>query len=308
MAPNVMQQPRARKGSGRPSQSTKTRNFSTSRRRSLRESKDLTPWSGWKHDKSGYSNKEKYEQDALDAHENSKPVRKGSDVHVGAAASGKSAADNLKQSVAQVPGKPRRAHENLAVGSKGGYSASRRNHDIQARIINDLSEDSDDAEPASATNVDTEKTQQSGQVSICPIVVSEPIDIRSSINTRSAHPTSTPDTQSEEDRIALAGPRCPLCICPINGVYFPIIQCIDCDRTYHMRCIGYRRHPEYHPFRRSGIPDAQRCDGCGCPRGEAFGIYDGHPSVWYHRRDQNPGFREYLRQGRLEEAKFEDLV
>lgn len=111
-----------------------------------------------------------------------------------------------------------------------------------------------------------------------------------------------------QNMLALAGPRCPLCQCPINGVFFPVIQCEDCDRTYHQRCICFDSYSEYHPLQRSSIPATEQCKGCGCPTNRDIVAYLGYPGIMFHRLDQDPSFELYFQKGGLDEAKHQDLV
>lgn len=172
-----------------------------------------------------------------------------------------------------------------------------------------LFDNAEDAEIAIALNLNLDKIYTDREVADDTIIVSSQSDTTSSASVQSLDSSAidSVESESEADKAALAGPRCPLCICPINGVYFATIQCEDCNRIYHQRCIGYEQCEGYHPFHGKSVLEANWCEGCGCPDGEVFGVYVGHPGVMFHRRDQDPGFKEYFRQGRLEEAKWEDL-
>lgn len=164
-----------------------------------------------------------------------------------------------------------------------------------------------------ATTLDTasERTAMSREEEEDTIVVSSQSETTptSPSSEQSLDSTLVEPIESVEDHVktALAGFRCPLCICPINGVYFPTIECLDCGRIYHQACIQYNRCDKYHLLRGVGIPDAKQCEGCECPVSGSCCVYVGHPSIMFHRRDQDPEFEEYFRVGQLEEAKSGDL-
>lgn len=158
------------------------------------------------------------------------------------------------------------------------------------------------------SSVKTQSVRRLGEAAVHPPTMSTRDSSESIGSTEMPFTTPLVDTQSEEDLAALSGPLCPLCICPINSVYLPITKCTDCNRTYHTNCIGSGQPPQCHPFSNMNNAGTKQCSGCGCPDGGLLAVYCGCPSVLSHRRDQDPGFREYFRKGRMEEAKYDDFV
>lgn len=169
------------------------------------------------------------------------------------------------------------------------------------------SEASEGTELVTALNMGFERIAVSREEEEETIVVSSQSGTTSPASEQSLDSTLVESAELERGKAALEGPRCPFCICPINGVYFPLVKCVGCNRIYHQECIQHDRCDRYHPFHGSSSPDTKLCDGCGCPDSDSFCVYVGYPGIMFHRRDQDPDFEEYFRTGRLEEAKSKNL-
>lgn len=268
-------------------------------KRLSRELEGLAPWSGWKRNSTQRTRRESSD---------STETEEGTTGSSSSAEASGSTDRTTQASLAEERGAKRR----LKVRLRGGDTELRRNtvEEVRSIQVGFLDEDSDDGDTilVAAPNVNDKNTSNVREPAELSILTSTHHGPGSAANTDTLPTLALLDTQTEEDRAALSGPRCPLCICPINSVYFPVIKCTACNRTYHTSCIGSRRPPQYHPFGTSSDTNVKRCFGCGCPDGETLAIYCGCPSVLFHRRDQDPGFREYFRCARMEKAKYDDLV
>lgn len=265
-----------------------------------RELAGLAPWSYWKVSESESESSDEDEDEV----ETEVEVEEDDEGYESDSLS----ISESEQDVTEAPNETEGTDNQLNLESETAHIVPGRTDNTSGNTaVQFIFQNAEDAELAITLNIDLEKIYGDRQWTDDTITVSSQSEATSSASVQSLDSSPIGPVESEADRIALAGPKCPLCICPINGVYFATIQCEDCDRTYHQECIGYERCEEYHPFHGRSIPGAKWCGGCGCPDGDVFGVYVGHPSIMFHRRDQDPGFKEYFRQGRLEEAKWEDI-
>lgn len=273
------------------------------RKRLSRELNGLMPWSGWKRTSIQRRSREvtprRAESTSLDE-DTTGSSSSAEEATPGDTTTGVSSAQRDK------------IQKCLENESRRGHLEPKRNTTGQERTVavENLDGNSDDSETINvvASNGEIDGIRQLEKPADPPLTTPSPGTPDSAISTESLPPYDTINTQSDEDLAALAGPRCPLCMCPINSVNFPVIDCTDCKRTYHKRCICHGQCPRYHPFSSSSIPQAERCAGCGCPQGDDLAVYCGYPGILFHRRDQDPWFEEYLRVGRLEEAMYGDVV